>query len=117
MSKASPRRAFLRSLAAAPLFPAAFTQTAPSPAAPAPSPSPDPLQPLADALKEASRVRYGAYWEPADAEEVGKNILDALRAAERLRTVPLTNADEPVTAFRARPPRAGAAAPAARRRG
>jgi hypothetical protein len=119
MAKASPRRAFLKSLTAAPLLPAAFTttQTAPSPvASPSPSPSPDPNEPLAQALTEVARRRYGKYWEGDDAEEVRKGIQDGLRAADRLRTVKLTNADEPVTAFAARPPRAAAPPAAARPR-
>lgn len=123
MIKASPRRAFLKSLTLAPLLPAALTQTAPStsPApspAPSPSPSPDALRPVADALAEVSRLRYGAHWEPGDAEEVRRNILDALRSAERLRAVKLTNADEPVATFQARPPptTTEASAPSAPRR-
>ena len=48
--------------------------------------------------------------------EVTQGIHGALQAAERLRVVRLRNADEPVTAFAARPPKAPAAAAPARRR-
>jgi hypothetical protein len=110
MSQAGRRR-FLASLAATPLVPAAWTQTAPAPplasppppSPPAPSPSPDPV---ADALAEAARQRFGAHFGPGDFEEVKKAIAGNLQAAARLqKAVKLANSDEPVTIFEARPPR------------
>jgi hypothetical protein len=118
----APRRSFLKSLAAAPLLPAALTQTAPNPPqppspTPAPSPSPEVPGPVALALAEAARHRFGAHLEPGDMEEIKKAIQGNLQAAERLRRVVLGNADEPVTTFSARPSgTAVAARPRARRR-
>lgn len=106
------RRRFLASLAATPLLPSTLTQTAPvppqpaapppSPPAPSPSPSPDPV---ADALAEASRQRYGAHFAPGDFEEVKTAISGNLQAAARLqKALKVTNGDDPVTIFEARPP-------------
>jgi hypothetical protein len=120
------RRRFLRSLAAAPLLPTALvapqapapTPPSPPPAPPTspfPSPSPSPPGPVAQALGEVVRLRYGAQLEEADLAEVRKGIEDNLQAADRLRkAVKLGNADEPVNVFHPRlaPP----VAPAARRR-
>ena len=111
------RRRFLRSLAAAPLLPRALT----APQVPAPPPgspvsSPSPPGPVAQALGEVVRIRYGSQLEEADLAEVRKGIEDNLQAADRLRkAVKLGNADEPVTVFHPRlapPP----APPAVRRR-
>ena len=117
------RRRFLRSLAAAPMLPAALAAPqapapAPSPsppASPVPSPSPSPPGPVAQALGEVVRIRYGSQLEEADLTEIRKGIEDNLQAADRLRkAVKLGNADEPVNVFHPRlaPP----AAPPARRR-
>ena len=116
------RRRFLRSLAAAPLLPGALAAPqvpAPStpspPASPVPSPSPSPPGPVAQALGEVVRIRYGSQLEEADLAEIRKGIEDNLQAADRLRkAVKLGNADEPVNVFHPRlaPP----AAPPARRR-
>ena len=110
------RRRFLRSLAAAPLLPAALSQTPrppspppsptptiPSPASPVPSPSPSPPGPVAQALGDVVRIRYGSQLEEADLAEVRKGIEDNLQAADRLRkAVKLGNGDEPVNIFRPR---------------
>ena len=108
------RRRFLRSLAAAPLLPTALSQTPapPSPATPSPTPSPAPLTPspspsppgpVAQALGEVVRVRYGSQLEEADLAEVRKGIEDNLQAADRLRkAVKLGNGDEPINIFRPR---------------
>ena len=99
------RRRFLRSLAVAPLLPTALSQapTPPSPSPPIPSPSPSPPGPVAQALGEVVRIRYGAQLEEADLAEVRKGIEDNLQAADRLRkAVKLGNADEPVNLFRPR---------------
>ncbi len=122
------RRRFLRSLAAAPLLPAALAAPqAPAPAPPSPpvpspaasavsSPSPSPPGPVAQALGEVVRLRYGSQLEEADLAEVRKGIEDNLQAADRLRkAVKLGNGDEPVNVFHPRlAPRP--APPAARRR-
>jgi hypothetical protein len=107
MKQRARRRTFLASLATAPLLPAALVQVAPNPPAP-PSPSPSPAGdpgPMALALADAARHRFGAHYRPRDHEEVAKGIQANLQAADRLRAVPLTNADEPVTTFAARPPK------------
>src|SRR5213593_4079757 len=113
------RRRFLRSLAAAPLLPTALSQapappspapampsptpTIPSPPSPAPSPSPSPPGPVAQALGEVVRIRYGTQLEEADLAEVRKGIEDNLQAADRLRkAVKLGNGDEPINLFRPR---------------
>lgn len=105
-----PRRRFLKSLAAAPLLPAAWAapQAAPS-AAPSPSPTPTPSETrpgaVAEALGEAVRHRYGDHLQPADVDQIKKSIEENLLAAERLRKrMKLGNADEPVVVFQARPP-------------
>jgi hypothetical protein len=101
----APRRTFLLSLAAAPLLPGALAQVAPNPPRPpSPSPSSDTPTPMAEALAEAARHRFGAHYQPGDADEIKKAIHANLQAADRLRTVTLTNADEPVTLFAAQPP-------------
>src|SRR5438105_4885327 len=115
MSAETPRRRFLKALAAAPLLPAALTQTPPvspspsaAPAAPVPSPSasasPEAPGPVADALGEVVRARYGPHLEAGELDQVKKNIADGLRNADGLRKVPLASGDEPVTRFTARPP-------------
>jgi hypothetical protein len=103
------RRSFLKALAAAPLVPAAFAQApAPAPAAaPTPTPTPAPTDapgPVAQALGQAVRQRYGSQLEPADFTEIDRGIEQNLQAADRLKSaVKLGNADEPVTLFEARP--------------
>jgi hypothetical protein len=102
------RRRFLKSLAVAPLLPAAAqAPPAPAPAAEAPRPSPSPGAPtaLALALAEAVRHRFGgAALTADDLAEVAKGIDGNLQAASRLRErLSQGNADEPVTLFEARP--------------
>jgi hypothetical protein len=102
------RRAFLRAVSAAPLLPV-LGQTAAAPPQPSPAPSPsaspsDAPGPLALALAEAARVRFAAHLRPGDVEEIRKVVQGNLQAAERLRAVKLTNADEPVTQFAATRP-------------
>jgi hypothetical protein len=103
----APRRSFLKSLALAPLLPAALGQAAagPPPGAPSPAPSPsDAPSPMALALAEAARYRFGARIEAGDMDEIRKAIHGNLQAAERLHKVKLVNSDEPVTQFSAQPP-------------
>ncbi len=105
----TPRRRFLGSLAAVPLAPIALAQ--PPAAAPPPvaqSPSPPPPNPVAEAMAEVARRRFGAHLESGDAEAVLRLVTENLRAAERLQARKLGNGDEPVTIFAARPrPAAG----------
>jgi hypothetical protein len=105
---AAARRAFLKSLAAAPLLPAALAQTSPDPPRPAsPSPGPSPSDapgPMALALAEAARHRFGAHFAPGDMEEIAKAIEGNLQAADRLHKMTLANWDEPVTQFAAQVP-------------
>jgi len=103
----SARRSFLKSLAAAPLLPAALTQVTPKPqpSSPAPTPSPsDAPSPMAESLAEAARHRFGAHFEPGDMDQIRKAVHDNLQAADRLHKVKLANSDEPVTLFAAQPP-------------
>ena len=107
---ATPRRGFLKTLVAVPFVPAAAA-AAQTPAAtpspvPAPSPSPAAPGPVAEALTRVVEQRYGAQLDADALREIAKGIDDAQQAAERLRkATKLTNADEPVTLFGARPPR------------
>ncbi len=57
----TPRRRFLGSLAAVPLAPAALALPQAAPPTPAPSPSPVTPNPMAEALAEVARRRYGAH--------------------------------------------------------
>lgn len=105
----TPRRGFLKSLAALPLLPGVATAQTPA-AAPTPvpspsaSPSPAPPGPVAEALTRVVEHRYGSQLEPVDLKEIAKGIDESLQGAERLRkAMKLTNADEPVNTFRARP--------------
>lgn len=109
------RRRFLSGLVAAPLAVATEARSAPQavsppapPAAPKVSgPAVPPADPVADALVEVVKRRYGAQLETADLEAIRKALADARQNGERLRTAAaLGNADEPVTVFEARP-RAG----------
>lgn len=106
----APRRRFLKSLAAAPLLPAAIAEAQAPPAAqPAPSPVPAPAavapDPVADALTEVVRLRYGAHFEGTDdLDTVRGEIARNQRSATRLRALGLRNGDEPVTVFSARLP-------------
>ncbi|HEX9185585.1 MAG TPA: hypothetical protein VGB87_00840 [Vicinamibacteria bacterium] len=98
------RRAFLGSLAAAPLVPAALAP----PAVPAPPSTTAPSSAhdaLAQALAEAVKTRFGAHLDSSELEAVRKTLLRNLERAERLRqTARLGNADEPVSRFEAVPP-------------
>lgn len=93
----SARRGFLQSLLATPFLPASVASPQ------APSPSPPPPDPVADAMVAAVKARYGAQLDAAELEAVRVEIKKSLEAAERLKAVRLGNADEPVTAFAARP--------------
>jgi hypothetical protein len=115
------RRRFLKSLAVAPLVPSAAAlvpQAAPTPApptaTPSPSASPDAPGPMAWALTEAVRQRFGAHLTAEELAEVAKGIDGNLQTASRLRDrMRHGNADEPVTLFEARPAASAPPAPAA----
>jgi hypothetical protein len=99
----TPRRRFLGTLAAVPLAPAAVALPQAAPSTPEPSPAPVTPSPVAEALAEVARRRYGAHFDGGDSEAVLKLIAESLKAAERLQSPKLSNADEPVTLFAARP--------------
>jgi len=95
----SPRRHFLGTLAAFPVLPLSGAPAAAAPAPPAAGSG------LAEGLLAAARARYQL--TPAEAGEVEKAIQEGLKAADRLRAVPLVNSDEPVLTFEARPAAVG----------
>jgi len=93
------RRAFLESLAVAPLVPAAFSPQA------VPAAAPLGHEILADALAEAVKREFGASLDESDLQAIRKKLLGNLERAERLRkTARLENADEPVGRFEAAAP-------------
>jgi hypothetical protein len=95
------RRGFLRTLAVAPLAPAALApQVAPAPAGP-----PAGYEEVAEALAEAVKRQFGAHIDAAELEVVKKELVDDLERSDRLRRAArLRNADAPVDRFEARPP-------------
>ena len=101
----TPRRGFLKCLAAAPLAPAAIAPQA----APAPPPAAAPAPPkgheaVAEALAEAVKREFGAHLDSAEIEAVRKELRAGLERGERLRRAArLSNSDEPVNRFEARP--------------
>jgi hypothetical protein len=93
------RRGFLKSLAVAPLAPAALAPQAAPPLAPKGN------EAVAEALAEAAKREFGAHLDPADLEAVKKELTRNLDDAGRLRAAAgLRNADGPVNLFTARPP-------------
>ena len=93
------RRGFLKSLAVAPLAPAALAPQATPPLAPKGN------EAVAEALAEAVKREFGAHLDAADLEAVKKELTRNLDDAGRLRAAAsLRNADGPVNLFTARPP-------------
>ena len=90
----APRRVFLGALCTAPLLP--------SPVARAHTETPEGGA-VAEGLLSAARARFGHHLTPAEAQEIKKGIEYVLRSGEKLRPFVLTNADEPVGIFEARP--------------
>jgi len=91
------RRAFLESLAVAPIVPAALTPPAAAP--------PAGNEAVAEALAEAVKRQFGAHLDGDEIQAVRKKLLRNLERAERLRRAArLGNADEPVGLFEAVPP-------------
>ncbi len=98
-SMSTPRRGFLKTLAAAPLAPAALGVAAPSASS---------REAAAQALAESVVRELGAELDAAERDAVGKRVARGLEQAARLREAArLTNADEPVNRFEARPPAPG----------
>jgi len=98
------RRAFLESLAVAPIVPAALTPPAAAAQAPAAAP-PAGNEAVAEALAEAVKRQFGAHLDGDEIQAVRKKLLRNLERAERLRRAArLGNADEPVGLFEAVPP-------------
>ena len=98
------RRGFLKALAVAPVVPGALgPQSSPLPAdAPAPAAASGSVE---EALAEAIRRQFGAHLDAAELEEVRRELERNRAAAGRLRAAArLTNADDLVTTFEARPP-------------
>jgi hypothetical protein len=96
----TPRRGFLKSLAAVPLAPAAIGPQS----APAPTP-PTGHEAVAEALTEAVKREFGARLDDEELDAVKKELTRNLENAARLRQeAGLANADEPVTRFDVRSP-------------
>jgi hypothetical protein len=90
------RRGFLQSLLATPFLPTSLA----FPQAPPPSPA---SEAQTDAVLGVVKARYGDKLDAAELAAVRVEIAKAAEATERLRTVPLGNADEPATVFAAHP--------------
>jgi hypothetical protein len=76
----------------------------PAPTVPAPTTSPTPADadanaPLADAMTQLVRHRYGAHLSEEQLARVRDDIRDGLRASDRLRAIVLANATEPDVVF------------------
>jgi hypothetical protein len=100
---ATARRGFLKSVAALPLAPAALAPQVP----PAAGASPAGPEAVAEALAEAAKRQFGAHLDAGEIEAVRKELVRNLERGERLRQhARLSNADEPVNRFEARPPEA-----------
>jgi hypothetical protein len=85
-----------------PVVPSTPPATAPAPAAattPPASADTDGNAPLADALTELVRHRYGAHLSAEQMGRVRDDIRDGLRASDRLRATLLPNATEPDILF------------------
>jgi hypothetical protein len=92
----TPRRGFLKTLAAAPLAPASLGVAAPAVSS---------REAAGQALAESVVRELGAELGAAERDALGKRVARGLEAAARLREAArLTNADEPVNRFEARPP-------------
>jgi hypothetical protein len=100
---AAPRRGFLKALAVAPILPVALASETPQ-AAPGASGESDSV---AEALAEAVRRQFGAHLDAQELAEVRQELERNRKAAARLRAAArLTNSDDPVGRFEARPPAA-----------
>lgn len=97
------RRAFAERLALAAAAPFVALDLPPRSAPRPPNPTPLPQgaepSPLARALSEAIRLRYGDRLSPDDLKTITAGIELRLQGLERLSRVALTNADEPDFVF------------------
>jgi hypothetical protein len=75
------------------------TPPAPTPATAPASAAPDENAPLADALTQLVRHRYGAHLSEEQVGRVRDDIRDGLRASDRLRATLLPNATAPDVVF------------------
>ena len=94
----APRRVFLGALATTPLLPSGLPPAHAEPPAASPEGGA-----VAEALLLAARARFGHHLTPGEVQEVKKGIESVLRSGDKLRSVSLVNADEPVGIFEARP--------------
>ena len=69
-----------------------------------PAAKPGPLEKAADALAQAVHARTGKHLTEEQLKQVREDIHRGLRAAEALRSIKLTNGDEPDFTFRAEVP-------------
>jgi len=103
----APRRGFLKALAVAPIVPGALARQTPPPAVatPAAQPAGPTGDGVAEALAEAVKRQFGAHLDALELEEVRKEIERNRSASARLRaSARMSNADDPVGRFEARPP-------------
>ncbi|HEY2014777.1 MAG TPA: hypothetical protein VGH38_14815 [Bryobacteraceae bacterium] len=84
------RRAFLQSMAAAPLM-VPVTEAAQAQVQETPSP----FAGQVDALAELVKLRYGKYLAEGDMPEIKRGIERMLRNAETLSKIKISNGDEP----------------------
>lgn len=100
-TKRTTRRDLVKALATVPLLPSLVASATDPRAAPEAIPPTAQQQagaepsPVARALTEVIRARYGQYLTPEQLEEVQKDIERGLKASERLRARKLRNSDEP----------------------
>jgi hypothetical protein len=99
------RRDFALTIGAATLGACVGTPPVPPaspPVTPAASPTnaaPDANGPLADAMTELVRRRYGAHLTDEQMKSVHEDIVSGLRASDRLRAILLPNGTEPDVVF------------------
>ena len=86
MRSGKTRRTFLQTL---PVLPAAAAGAA------AEQQPAEPSSKLDDALAEIVQIRYGAYLQPGDMEEIKRGIARMQRSAAALAQVKTTNSDAP----------------------
>jgi hypothetical protein len=101
MSPDLSRRAFTGTVALAAVAPL-LRADSPEPGAPTPAagrPPASDLEAVARELTDAVRAQYGHRLGNDDMAAVGRQILANLKRAERLRALPLANADEPDFTF------------------
>jgi hypothetical protein len=78
-----------------------LTQLPAASPSPTPSPSPQKPSPLAEAYAEVAKVRFGDQMQPAQWEQMKRELEGNVRNADRLRAFKLQNGDEPDFVFTA----------------